>query len=283
MYGLHSSYFVVRDNDEFRPVRIDDPDSTVAPLDLVALIQTSDISGSALMKIKKVGTMIQDAVVGANGAGAVVTFADQVKIVQDFTSKDEDFAATFRNLNSVDSRDGKLLDAVAKGLDLLANRTNGRRRVLVIIGESKDRGSAIKIQHLLPKIQSSGVTIYNLAYSAYLTPFTTKASEYSPPEGGRGWIFDSIAEAVHATKQDTCKVLIGATGGRQFKFETKSKLENDLIRLGSEIHSRYMVSFAPLEPSAAGFHKISVEIHGRPQLHVQARPGYWAVAEAIRQ
>ena len=187
MYGLHSSDFVVRDNNESRPVRVDDPDSMVAPLDPVALIQTSDISDSALIKIKKVGTTIQDAVVRANGAGAVVTFADQVKIVQDFTSKDEDFAATFRNLHSADSRDGKLLDAVAKGLDLLANRPNGRRRVLVIIGESKDRGSAMKIQDLLPEIQRSGVTIYNLAYSAYLTPFTTKASEYSPPRRWR-WL-----------------------------------------------------------------------------------------------
>lgn len=90
-----------------------------------------------MIKIKKVGTTIQDAVVGANGAGAVVTFADQVKIVQDFTSKDEDFAATFRNLHSADSRDGKLLDAVAKGLDLLANRPNARRRVLVISARAR--------------------------------------------------------------------------------------------------------------------------------------------------
>lgn len=124
--------------------------------------------------------------------------------------------------------------------------------MLVIIGESKDRGSAMKIQDLLSEIQRSGVTIYNLAYSAYLTPFTTKASEYSPPEGGGGWILDSVAEAVHATKQDTCKVLTGATGGRQFKFETKSKLENDLIRLGSEIHSRYIVSFAPVDAISDG-------------------------------
>jgi VWFA-related protein len=283
VYGLHSSDFLARDNDESRPVRVDDPDSIAAPLDLVALIQTSDISGSALMKIKKVGTMIQDAVIGANGAGAVVTFADRVKVVQEFTSNDEDFAVAFRNLHSVDSRDGKLLDAVAKGLDLLANRPTGRRRVLVIIGESKDRGSEMKTRNLLPEIQRSGVTIYSLSYSAYLTPFTTKASEYSPPEGGSGWILDSITEAVHATKQDTCKVLTEATGGRQLKFETKSKLENDLIRLGTEIHSRYMVSFAPGEPSAAGFHKISVEIRGRPELHVQARPGYWAAAEATKQ
>jgi hypothetical protein len=146
--------------------------------------------------------------------------------------------------------------------------------VLIIIGESKDRGSEANLQDLLFESQRSGVTIYSLAYSAYLTPFTTKASEYSPPEGGSGWILDSIAEAVHSTKQDTCKALVEATGGRQLKFETKSKLENDLIRLGGEIHSRYVVSFAPAKDASPGFHKVVVKIEDRPQLSAKARPGY---------
>lgn len=127
-------------------------------------------------------------------------------------------------------------------------------------------------------IQRSAVMIYSLAYSAYLTPLTTKASEYSPPEGGNGWILDSITETIHATRQDTCKALVAATGGRQFKFETKSKLENDLIRWGADIHSRYILSFAPAEDSAAGFHKITVVVSSRPELHVDSRPGYWISA-----
>jgi VWFA-related protein len=275
VYGLGSSDFLVLDNGQSRSIRVDDPDSVTAPLRLVALIQTSDISDSALLKIRKVGTMIQDAVVGANGEAAVVTFADQVKTAQSFTTNSDDIAAVFRGLRSAETRKGKLLDAIARGLEMLANKPKTARSAFLIIGESKDRGSETRLQDLLPAIQKSGVTIYSLAYSAYLTPLTTKASEYSPPEGGHGWILDSITEAVHATKQDTCKVLTGATGGRQLKFETQSKLENDLIRMGGEIHSRYIVSFTPPQESQPSFHKIVVEINGRPQLHVVARPGYW--------
>ena len=281
VYDLVPSDFVVFDNGQSRSVRVDDPDSITAPLDLVVLIQTSDLSNSALLKIKKVGTMIQAAVVGANGEAAVVTFADQVTTVQSFTSSADAIGGSFRGLQSVKTRKGRLLDAVAKGLDMLANKPKAARSALLIVGESKDRGSETKLEDLLPAIQRSGVTIYSLAYSAYLTPFTTKASEYSPPEGGHGWILDSISEAVHATKQDTCKALTGATGGRQLKFETQSKLENDLIRLGSEMHSRYIVSFTPAQELQGGFHKIAVEISGRPQLHVQARPGYWVNTGAI--
>jgi len=276
IYGLSSSDFTLLDNGNLRPIRVDDPDSVTAPLDLAVLIQTSDISQSALLKVKKVGTMVQNAVVGANGSAAVVTFSDQVKITQEFTNSADDIANAFRGLQPVDTRKGRMLDAVAKGLDMLGNRAKAKRSAILIIGESKDRGSETKIQDLVPAIQRSGVTIYSLGYSAYLTPFTTKASEYSPPQGGGGWILDSITEAARATKQDTSKALAEATGGQVLRFETQSKLENDLIRLGGRIHSQYIISFAPAEQSEASFHKVAIQVRGRPELRVETRPGYWA-------
>ena len=280
--ALTAADFVLRDDGVARPVRVDDPDSITASLDLVVAIQTSDISDSALLKIKKMGTMVQDTIAGARGSAAIITYADEVTVQRDFTNSGDSLAPAFAQLQSVETRSGRLIDAVAKGLALLANRPKGGRPVLLIIGESKDRGSDEKLEDLLPEIQRSGVTIYSLDYSSYLTAFTTKGSEYSPPEGGNGWILDSITEAVHATKQDTCKVLTGATGGRQLRFETKSKLENDLIRLGGDIHSRYVLSFVPPGTSTPGFHHISVEVHGRPELRVAARPGYWADAASVR-
>lgn len=169
VYDLTTADFTVFDNDVPRPVRVEAPDSTTAPLALAVLVQTSDISDSALRKIEKVGTMIQDAVAGANGSTAVITFADQVKLVRNFTTNDADIATTFRNLQSVATRKGRLLDAVSKAIDLFAQRPGNTRSMILILGESKDRGSETKLQDLLPEIQRSGVTIYSLAYSAYLT------------------------------------------------------------------------------------------------------------------
>ncbi len=127
---------------------------------------------------------------------------------------------------------------------------------------------------LLPSLQQCGATVYCLEYSAFLTPLTTRASDYSLPEGGRGWILDSITEAVHATKTDTGTILTASTGGRALKFETKSKLENDLIRLGSEIHSRYILSFIPTASARDSYRTITVQIKDRPDLRINARPGY---------
>jgi VWFA-related protein len=274
VHGLTTADFLLLDNGEPRSIRVDDAEFVTAGLDLVVLIQTTDISDSALLKIKKIGTMVQDAVVGANGQAAVITFSDRIEVVRTFTSNTDEIANVFRSVRSDDTRKGRLVDAVAEGLDMLAGRPDTARRALLIIGESKDRGSETKLEDLVPALQRSGVTIYGLNYSAYLTPFTTKGTDYSPPEGG-SWL-DAITEIVHASKQDTCKILTGATGGRMLKFETKSKLENDLIRLGSDIHNRYMVSFTPAVQNAAGYHRIVLEVRDRPELHVQARPGYWA-------
>jgi VWFA-related protein len=276
VYGLTSSDFVLLDDGVSRSVKVDDPDVVTAPLNLVVLIQTSDISYSALLKIQKVGTMIQNTVAGANGSAAIVTFADQVTVVQDFTGSDDNLSTVFGKLHSTNTRKGRLIDGVAKAVSMLASRPKGSRSVLLIIGESKDRGSETKLEDLIWETQRSGITVYSLAYSAYLTPFTTRANEYRAPEGGNGWIIDSITEAIHATKQDTCKLLSTATGGGQLKFETKSKLENDLIRLGGDIHNRYILSFTPLQVSKPGFHHIAITISGKPKLHVAARPGYWS-------
>jgi hypothetical protein len=174
-----------------------------------------------------------------------------------------------------------LLDAVAKALDLLKARERGHRSVLIVIGESKDRGSETKLEDLLPQVQGSGITVYSLAYSAYLTPLTTKASEYHAPEGGHGWIIDSVLETIHATRPDTCKLLVGASGGSQLKFETRSKLEDDLIKLGSEIHSRYMISFVPVQQEKEGFHRLNVTVKGHPEFRVAARPGYSMISGAV--
>ena len=83
-----------------RSTQLESFDTVTAPFDLVVLIQTSDLSNSALLKIRKVGTMIEDAVVGANGAAAVITFSGTVDVVHDFTSSADELSRTFANLEA---------------------------------------------------------------------------------------------------------------------------------------------------------------------------------------
>ena len=66
------------------------------------------------------------------------------------------------------------------------------------------------------------------------------------------------------------------SGGYSLSFQTKSKLENDLIQLGSEIHRRYYLSFTPQSEEAPGYHHLELQIQGRTDTVIRSRPGYWA-------
>ena len=69
-----------------REVSLDTFDTGVAPISLVIAVQTSGISGPALVKIRQIGGMIQPVVIGSRGEAAVVAFDEDVAWRLEFTS-----------------------------------------------------------------------------------------------------------------------------------------------------------------------------------------------------
>lgn len=280
--GLSASDFQVLDNGVRRDVRVDITDGGLPPVALAVAIQASSFSQPALAKLKNVGAMIPEAVTGQGGEAAIVAFDRRVRVLQDFTNDPDAIADVFATFKPGSSSGSRIIDAAAKSLDMLAHRPGLRRLNLLIISESRDRGSETKLTDLLAKAQRSGITIYGLTYSAYWTAFTTKPEDYSPPEieDSPGVLYTMpltaiLAEMAREAKKNTIAALVSSTGGRQFTFETKAKLENDLIALGTDIHSRYLLSFTPTETSRPEFHKLQVTIRSQPDTRVRIRPGYW--------
>ncbi len=271
--GLTASDFILLDDDKPKAVNIDVVDSGLAPIGLVVLIQTSETSSSALAKIRKMGALLSQSVLGENGEMAVLTFGDQVEVVQDFTRDADQISSAFKGLKTDTGMGGRMLDAVSQSLRMLSDRPGSRRSNILIIGESRDRGSETKLEALRQKIQSTGVTIYGLRYSAYWTAFTTKPEDYQPSGGD---LLTGIGEVARLGKQNTMDALTSLTGGLAAGFETKSKLEKDLMQLSRDIHGRYLVSFVPAEPGARTFHSVSIRIRNYPDTVVRTRPGYWA-------
>jgi VWFA-related protein len=277
--GLTAGDFVLLDDSSPKPVNVDVVDSGLPPIALVVLIQTSGRSLSALAKIRKVGAMIPEAVVGENGEVAVVAFDDQVRVLQEFTRDADAISDAFRNLKSSDSSGARMIDAVQSSLTMLANRLGSRRSAILIIGESRDRGSKSKSVDLLTNLQRTGVTVYSLHYSAYLTPFTTKREDYQPSGGG---FLDGLTDLARLGTQNTLEMLTQTTGGLNLTFETKSKLEKNLMRLAGDVHNRYLISFVPDSDEAQRFHPLVLRVKDRSDAIVLTRPGYWSLAENAR-
>jgi hypothetical protein len=116
-----------------------------------------------------------------------------------------------------------------------------------------------------------------MRYSAYLTPFTTRPEEYEP--GGGGYL-DGIKDLARLGKLNAMEMLTRTTGGLDLSFETKSKLEKNLMRLAGDIHNRYLVSFVPDVDETQRFHRLTLQVKNRPDAAVLTRPGYWSLTDS---
>lgn len=274
--------FVVTDEGARQKIRMDTSDTVVAPVSLVVAVQCSGISAAVLAKINKVGAMIQPLVIGDKGKAAVIAFDDEVRVFQDFTSDGTKIRKAFERIQGRVIKQGHLLDATSAGVQMLETRPESSRRILLILSESRDRGSKSKLPDVVQQAQRAGVLIYPATYSAHATPWTAR-SEDNPsmpmPPGSEHQI-DFIGPAIELFrlgKANAADVFSTATGGRHLSFETLSGLEETIARAGEEIHSQYLLSFAPATAaSITPYHHLVVAVPSRSDAIVRARPGYWA-------
>lgn len=299
--GLDTADFVVLDNGRSQKIAVDTIDTGVAPIALVIAVQSSGISAAVLDKVRKIASMIQPFITGERGCVGLVSFAERVTWLADCTSDAAVLAGAFAQIRPGDPTKGRMLDAVSGAIERLRVRPNVRR-VVLLISESRDRGSETDLAVVTSAAQSAGVTVYAATYSAYKTAFTSKAPIPEPhPQGpppvipnpnhtGNGnppsrWnpripppedridILGGVGEVARLHKANTTKVLIIGTGGATLSFTRQKGLETAIEKLGAELHSQYVLSFAP-DSATPGYHRIEVRL-ARSGATLRARPGYW--------
>ncbi len=275
VWGLKDSDFQLLDNGRVRQVTVEPWGTYQSHVALVVVIQTSTIAKAALLKVKKMAAML-DNITGEGGEVAVITVDNEVKTRLDFATHWEPIQETFEKLYAGGGRTGRILDGVEAAISLLAKKPPGQRRLVLLLSEARDRGSAAKASDVLTHAEQQNVTIYTASYSAYVTPFTTKATELQPAAAGGLDILALFTEVAHATKQNVGKALADYTGGRNLSFETLHRLEDDLTEIGKEVHSQYQLSFVPASETNAVYHQLTVMIKDHPDALVRARPGYWS-------
>jgi VWFA-related protein len=276
--GLTTEDFVVSDEGVRQKIHMDTSDTVVAPVSLVVAIQCSGISAAVLAKIEKVGAMIQPLVIGERGKAAVVAFDDEVRVFQDFTSDGTKIRVAFEKVQGRVIMAGRMIDAAAASVKMLETRPESSRRVLLILSESRDRGSKAKLPQVIEQAQRAGVMIYPATYSVHATPWTARPEDNPTMPGGPGPILGTIIELARMGKINDADAFAQATGGRHLSFETLKGLEETIARAGEDIHSQYLLSFVPQSstgPSSGGFHRVAVEVPSHPDAVVRARPGYW--------
>ena len=280
--GLGPGDFTVLDNGKPKTPRVEAMDSSNVRVALVVAVQANDISAPALLKIRKTGSMIQPMLAGEGGRAAVLGFGHRVETIEKFTASGDQIAEAFATIQpqrpitadfaNFDARRARMLDAVVEGAHLLAKRPSSERRILLVVSETRDRGSESKIEDALAAVQRAGVTVYHASYSAYRTAFTTRAGDSPAQPGGPNYI-GGISEAIRRGKTNDAEILTRQSGGDRLTFATLKALEGIVARFGEEIHSQYLLT-CPAETSPPGYRTIEVRVN-RPNVAIRSRPGYW--------
>ena len=305
--GLTERDFAVTDEGKpLQRIQVDTPDTLLAPVALVIAIQTNNLTTPALAKIREVGSLIQPLLMGERGQAAVIAYDSELRVLQPLTGDSVRVRAAFPRLQPRLGKRAVLLDAVAEGVKMLETRPPNFRRVLLILGESRDRGSLHTLGPVVQDAQRAGVQVYFAAYSAQKVAWTSPASGNPPlgdepmPKNGNSPSIrtnpnepnnpnnpnspnysnypnytGAVLELGRIGKANAASALADATGGRHRSFATLGGLEAALSRTGQEIHNQYLISFVPVESDNIGFHRIEVRLPQRTGAVLRARPGYW--------
>lgn len=270
--GLNAEDFLLTDDGRRQTIHMDTSDTVLAPVSLVVAVQRSGMSAAVLRKINQVGGMIQPLVTGDRGRAAVLAFDDEIRTFQEFTADSTKIRVAFEKIQPGANRSGRMLDAVEQAIRMLETRPESSRRILLILSESRDRGSKIKLAQAVELAQRAGVAVYAATYSVYATPWTAKPEDNPPVPGS---YIDGLADLFRLGKINAAEAFAQATGGRHLSFETLLGLENAITRAGEEIHSQYLLSFVPAVSKNEGFHHLAVAVPSHPNAVLRARPGYW--------
>lgn len=310
--GLEASDFLLFDNGKPQKANVDTIDTGVAPIALIIAVQSSGISAAVLEKVRKIGAMIQPLLSGERGCAGLVSFDQRVTWLQECTKDADSFDVAFHQLRPVlrpgEDKEGRMLDAVQSAVEHL-RRVPNARRVLLLISESRDRGSETALDAVTAAAQTAGVTIYAATYSPFKTAFTSKAPvshprrplkpktpndnlgtvNAAPPGKNNPWpkipppeqqvdAIGGVGELARHYQTNTTEVLTKSTGGALFPFTRQKALEEAIVKLGAELHAQYVVSFVP-EASAPGYHTLAVRLSRPGEFNIRSRPGYWSVED----
>jgi VWFA-related protein len=296
--GLTQDDLLVYDNSVAQPVQMD---WMTYPISLVVAVQTSANSGAVIDKLGGTGILFSQLLAADAGETALLSFSDNITVRQDFTSDAEPVIHSLRMLRK-DGSGARMLDAMLSALHMLEQRPAGRRRILLMIAEKRDRGSEAKLADVMARVQQQNVTIYWLTFSPFLQPFTVKPKTMedlkpeaerikvrqcltcpppderpAPPDVGPGGYIYALGELFRLSHPDLSALFTDTTGGRSLSFLKKNALEHTIQQVGEEVHRQYILNFQPKNVEPGQFHAIRVPVKNRADLVVTARSGYWAV------
>jgi VWFA-related protein len=302
--GLQPEQFHLFDNGKEQNIHVD---VSYLPISLVICIQANQHVESLMPEVRRIGVMIAPVIIGDQGEAAVVVYDSRVRVLQPFTNEADKITESLKKLNTYGgSTSNRMVDAVNEATRLLKTRPKERRRIIMMIGETRDLGSETRLREALLDLQFANVLFYGVDMPRLMTtlaaPQPVGRTDNLPPamyplpggvastptsvqqtygtNGGRAEFIPMMVEIFKDVKaifkDNPVEAFTKGTGGSEFSFYKQRGLQDAIQRIGAELHSQYLVSYTPNNMDEGGFHEIQVAVSGAPEVKkAQTRPGYW--------
>jgi VWFA-related protein len=243
------------------------------PLAIVLVLQTTDRAQAMIPAIHSLGSIFTETVMALHGEAAVVTYDSTVDVRQPFTM-DHDAVESAIADAEFDDPGMHLYDGMAKAVEMLKDEAPMRRRVMLIVGESRDHGSKADFGTVVRDAEHANITIYAIGPSS----MTRDLLQDAPALWAAPAIF-LMQQGRNRSKKHDLEVAAAATGGAHYGAVRAETLREALDNIGGELHAQYIISYRPNAERAPGFHAIKVTV-SRPDVSVRTRPGYYVAPPA---
>ncbi|PYT23884.1 MAG: hypothetical protein DMG58_27155 [Acidobacteria bacterium] len=180
--GLQPQDFRLLDNGKEQKIQVD---VAFQPISLVIAVQANDHVEGMLPKINKIGALIQPLVIGEQGEAAVMAFDHRFRTMQDFTSDSIKIENAIKKITP-GSQSSRLIDAVIESVRMLRSRPANRRRILMLISETRNRGSEGKVRDALTDIQMNNVSVDCVDISRMMAGLTSRPADPRPDQRRAG-------------------------------------------------------------------------------------------------
>jgi VWFA-related protein len=283
--GLQAVDFRLFDNEHAQALQLDYADE---PLSVAVVVQVSDPVRAYLPHVRRVAGMMETLILGQTGEASLITFGDEVKLVQPPTGSISLLDKVFGTLSVAAGNKSRTLDAIAEAAKQLEQVPPQRRRVILLVAQSGDKGSESKLPDVLRELELNNITLYSLVMPRVGKDLIGKTVSIQDAKAvfhrnDAGYVagFD-LAQLIPeiyksgkaATGEDDVSILTAETGGRQTAFRKLRDLEAGISAIGEELHTGYVLRYTP-DHYDSGYHRIRVLVN-RPDTIVRARPGYFS-------
>ena len=278
VYGLTQNDFVIEDDGVEQAVYLDESAES-EPASVVVVVQTGRRAWREYSRMRGIGPMLTPVFDQLRSRVALVEFDSHVRLVENFSDDETSIYEDLKNLQPGDNG-AAIRDAVDFSVRLLEKEPADRQRVLLLVSENRDHGSHVtKTDDVVAAIGNSNTVVYALAFSPSLSQVldtergVNRDEAYwdAPPD-----IIGTLLMARNAMKKNITRAIAQMTGGEYELFTTRKGFEVRLVDFNNQLHSRYVLSFAPQEPHP-GLHQIQVRLkQSLPRTTVLSRTSYWA-------